>query len=416
MPYKTRRKRLYWRDQGGVERAYGDFRDFADVGGKREALVPPGSARATSDPDIGHKLMAERLSELEERRRHRILLDVPRRGGLAEFATYHLIQKAKSRRVTTEWVAQSEYQLQEAITFFGPERELGSIRTRDIQEYTNFLRERPSPSGRVRAEGTIKHYLASLSNLYSRAQSEGYVPPGYNPVAALMDKPVARREEARWLEVDDAALLLEAARRYRPGADALPFMYPLTATFLLTGGRKSEVLGLEVRDVSFDRGTVTFRPNDWRRLKTRTSHRTIPLWPQLEEILRDHVFDRTGPLQRLLFPSNQNSGDRPVTDIRKSLDSIGALAGFPAGDIRTKVFRHTYCAARLQTLDHGAPVSQWTVSREMGHGGQSMVDRVYGHLGEIRHRSEVVEYRVSQHRDRLADRIHGLPLPGKQAS
>ena len=29
--------------------------------------------------------------------------------------------------------------------------------------------------------------------------------------------------------------------------------------------------------------------------------------------------------------------------------------------------------------------------------GRALVDRVYGHLGEIRHRSEVVEYRVSQH-------------------
>jgi integrase len=30
-------------------------------------------------------------------------------------------------------------------------------------------------------------------------------------------------------------------------------------------------------------------------------------------------------------------------------------------------FRHTYCCARLATLDRGAPVSQDTVAREMGH-------------------------------------------------
>ena len=93
MAKKSRRKRLYWRDQGGTTRAYGDFRDFADVGGKREALIPPGAVRATSDPDIAHRLLADRLSELEERRRHRILLGVPRQGKLAEFAQYHLIQK-----------------------------------------------------------------------------------------------------------------------------------------------------------------------------------------------------------------------------------------------------------------------------------------------------------------------------------
>ena len=38
----------------------------------------------------------------------------------------------------------------------------------------------------------------------------------------------------------------------------------------------------------------------------------------------------------------------------------------------------------------------------MGHGGRSLVDRVYGHLGDVRHRSEMVEFRVEQHRERLA--------------
>jgi len=42
------------------------------------------------------------------------------------------------------------------------------------------------------------------------------------------------------------------------------------------------------------------------------------------------------------------------------------------------MFRHTYCAARLRTLDQGAPVSVHTVAKEMGHGGESMVRRVCG--------------------------------------
>lgn len=56
---------------------------------------------------------------------------------------------------------------------------------------------------------------------------------------------------------------------------------PLLATFLLTGGRQSEVLGFELDDVSFERQTVIFRPNHWRRLKTQGSWRVVPLWPQL---------------------------------------------------------------------------------------------------------------------------------------
>jgi integrase len=165
------------------------------------------------------------------------------------------------------------------------------------------------------------------------------------------------------------------------------------------------VLGLEVSDVSFDRKTITFRPNAWRRLTTRRSHRTVPLWPQLEEILRPYVFDLDRPPGQLLFPADRG-GMR--TDVRKLLDRLGERAGWKAGEIRSKMFRQTYCAARLQTLDHGAPVGPYTVARELGHGSTAMVEKVYSHLGTLRHRSEVVEYRVEQHAAALGKRLDAL--------
>ena len=106
-----------------------------------------------------------------------------------------------------------------------------------------------------------------------------------------------------------------------------------------------------------------------------------------------------------------------LTDIRKLLDRVTERAGTVyltdhggrrkavLGEIRTKVFRHTYITARLQTLDHGAPVSPWTVAREVGHSGTGMIERVYGHLGEVRHRAGMVEYRVRQHRRALRGRF-----------
>ena len=75
------------------------------------------------------------------------------------------------------------------------------------------------------------------------------------------------------------------------------------------------------------------------------------------------------------------------------------------------MFRHTYCATRLQTLDHGAPVSPYTVSRELGHGSTAMVERVYSHLGTIRHRSEAVEFKVEQHKKALGKRLKALQGP-----
>jgi len=94
-----------------------------------------------------------------------------------------------------------------------------------------------------------------------------------------------------------------------------------------------------------------------------------------------------------------------IRDVRKMLDAVGKRAGFERGSIRTKLFRHTYCAARLQTLDRGAPVSEYTVAREMGHGGTGLVHRVYGHLGQVRHRAEAVEYRVEAFGDELGEQL-----------
>ncbi len=182
----------------------------------------------------------------------------------------------------------------------------------------------------------------------------------------------------------------------------------MIATFLLTGGRESDVLGLEVADVSFDRGIVTFRPNEWRRLKTATSHRSVPLWPQLRAVLERYVTER--PPSRLLFPPYRTGAEAMVTDFNKLLDAVATRAGWKPGEIRSKMFRHTYCAARLQTLDQGAPVSVYTVAREMGHGGESMVRRVYGHLGRVRHRAEVMEYRAEQFATTLRERLKGLAV------
>jgi integrase len=185
-------------------------------------------------------------------------------------------------------------------------------------------------------------------------------------------------------------------RRYAAPIEGTPFAYPLLATFLLTGARETEVYGLELDDVSPERKTITYRENAWRRLKTRGSQRIVPLWPQLEAILRDYLRGPHRPTGELLFPSLATGREAILTDTRKLIDHVAIRAGFweyvvtPAGEpvkdkagqpkrrgtVRTKALRHSYCAARLQTLDGGAPVSIYTVSRELGHTSPAMVQRV----------------------------------------
>ena len=416
MTPRKRRSRVFW-NHG---RLWGDFRDFAVVGGRREPLVPLGDRLATDNPDVAAQLADRRVRELKALKERLQLSGRRPSPALAPFAAEHLVAKKRAGKVTDGWIAATEGFLRRAVEHFGAERPLDSISPGDVRAFAEWLSTRPARkvrSGEGKSDRpvrtmtaySVRAHLFALSNLYRRARESELVPVGCNPVADLMEKPTIVRREAKWLEVPDAALFLESARTL-PGVvtaagDAIgaDVAYPYVATFLLTGGRYREVLGLELEDVSFDRRTVTFRPNAWRRLKTEGSWRVIPLWPQLEEILRAYIFgprlDRGGPL---LFPGASGG---MLRETRRLLDRVAKRVGWKAGEIRHRIFRHTFAATRLQTLDRGTPVSLYTVSRELGHGSEDMVRRVYAHLGTVRHRSEVVEYRAEQHFERLGDQL-----------
>ena len=109
--------------------------------------------------------------------------------------------------------------------------------------------------------------------------------------------------------------------------------------------------------------------------------------------------------RKLLFPSPYMSPEAPLGDLRDMLDRVAVRAGFQKGRIRARMLRVTYATARLQTLDRGAPVARWTVEKELGHGSGHMLEAVYGRLGEMRHRSDVVEYRFDQHFERRGEAI-----------
>ncbi|HET6797841.1 MAG TPA: hypothetical protein VFH40_11835 [Gemmatimonadales bacterium] len=71
--------------------------------------------------------------------------------------------------------------------------------------------------------------------------------------------------------------------------------------------------------------------------------------------------------------------EAPLGDLRDLL--VALRAGFPKGRIRARMLRVTYATARLQTLDHGAPVARWTVEKGIGHGSGYMLEAGYGRLG-----------------------------------
>ena len=81
-----------------------------------------------------------------------------------------------------------------------------------------------------------------------------------------------------------------------------------------------------------------------------------------------------------------------LRDLRGSIEKAVQAAGIEK-HVTFHTLRHTYGATRMQTLDNGAPVSPFTVMKELGHSSLKMIEEVYGHLQDQRHRSDVVEYR-----------------------
>lgn len=418
---KRKRDRLYWKDGG----CWADFRDYADVGGKRERLVAPGTKRATQDEDLGRILLARRLEQLDGKRRGRVMHGDRKEGSLADVARLDLMAKGDSNKYGAQHLAALEARLRIVLEHLGGpsdplarQVELTAVTVERIRGLVAHLRRLSNGRGTTMSEGNVRHYLNALSGVFRRAESEGYSDPGFNPVRALLEKPVGRAAEAKWLQAHEAALLLETARRYQAPADGTPFAHALIGFFLLTGCRETEAYGVELDDVSFDRETVRIHPNRWRGLKTRGSSRVIPLWPQLAGILKEYLRGSHRPTGELLFPSYRSGREAMLTDCRKLLDHLAIRSGLArpvlndAGEpkkkggwpvldapIRTKMFRHGYCSARLQTLDGDAPVATFTVVRELGHSSPAMVNKVYGHLGTVRHRATFVEFRVEQHQE-----------------
>src|SRR5260370_41128976 len=145
---RKNRQRIYWR--GG--RAYGDFRDYGDVGGAQERLIVPGERLATSNAEIAEILMAQRLAALNRlraERQGRVVHVLPKTVGLAAAVEAHLLAKAKSGKVTEMWLAESKHFLARAVAFFGAKPERCDINVADMTRWAEALLA-TSPTGRRR--------------------------------------------------------------------------------------------------------------------------------------------------------------------------------------------------------------------------------------------------------------------------
>lgn len=384
----TRRERekvlgisVWWREDRS--RWFADFRSLADQGGGREVLrdmedtplaIPP---RENGEVPVAvQRSVSRRLDVLEGRRKR------PQNQGrsdptILDYARRYLEHRKADLAANT--IQGYATRLRTFMKFVGPRTHLSEVGVADVNDFVAYRRESV-------ADSTIKTDLDALETLYNFAVSERAA--RHNPVARLQSKPSVDRSERVWLEIGEAARYMKATRKLVASSGKYAQCFPeFAAVQLLTGGSFSAVAGLRQEEVDLEAGVVRYRHNQWRDLKTDHRERDVPLWPQLRQILEDYEWAD----HDLLFPSPRTG--RPYTPhLGKNYGRTAERTKDLDKAVTSHTLRHTYCAARIQTLDQGAPVSLYTVAREMGHKDLKMIQDHYGHLMDTRHRAEVVEY------------------------
>ncbi len=104
--------RLYARYQGSTTRWYADFRRFADVGGRQEALIPPGDTAATTDYSEAVQLALDRVRYLRGLHGGTRVLAASPQVSVGAFVRSHLRAEARSHRLRPTWLAVSTLYLQ----------------------------------------------------------------------------------------------------------------------------------------------------------------------------------------------------------------------------------------------------------------------------------------------------------------
>ena len=86
MRHRKRNSCIYKRGQ----RWWGDFRSYADVGGRLEGLLADRERLATTDKKVATVLFGKRIKHYEALRRNRVMTGIAEQATLADYAEYHL--------------------------------------------------------------------------------------------------------------------------------------------------------------------------------------------------------------------------------------------------------------------------------------------------------------------------------------
>jgi integrase len=176
---------------------------------------------------------------------------------------------------------------------------MDKIKSQHIQSFINEMstgkRLDRYREGRKLSAKTVRNHIAFISSVYEYAIKMQVI--SFNPCRAVI-LPADNAKEVEIYSVEETLIIIDLLCK----EDRKNLHY--TVYFLLavyTGFRRGELLGLEFKDIDFDRQTITLnRTSLYTKgkgvytgaLKTRTSYRTLKLPPEIMEILKQYKAHR----------------------------------------------------------------------------------------------------------------------------
>ncbi len=229
------------------------------------------------------------------------------------------------------------------VAFFG-DTLLTNIK---LDQVERLRASRRLKSVKVPTLATVNQDHAILKHMLYKAMGRGFI--GSNP-ASEVQMPDPHNERDRVLTADEwARLYAEAACHLKP---ILQVAYQL-------GLRYGEIVGLTWDRVCLKRGIITLTAHDTKSKKPRT----VPLTPDLTEVLRDLYKVRYLNQDRLFLRNGQS-----IRSIRTAFERATRRAGIT--NLRFHDLRH--CAA---TNMRRAGVDVMTAMRIVGHTSEKMHKR-----------------------------------------
>ncbi|MEM5777679.1 MAG: site-specific integrase [Candidatus Aenigmatarchaeota archaeon] len=255
---------------------------------------------------------------------------------------------------------------------------LAKLKPRHLVEFYNLLREENL------TENTISHYHRFLHAVLETAYKVDKLIPE-NPAKAVIDPPTPGRPRPHFYDDDEQILKLLKA------LNNAPIKYKMFVILALeTGARRGELLGLEWKDIDFEKGIIYIRrASNYTKengiytstTKTETSVRKLSITEELIAFLKEYKKwqnelrlqkgDKWIDTDRLFTQDNgmPMHPDTPDKWFKKFLRENNLPP------ITIHGLRHTNASIMIAN-----DVDIITIAERLGHADKSTPVRIYGHM------------------------------------